>query len=104
MLLRCTDHGNQSRHQRKRELYTGGMNKMISDNKLKEFQKNIQIPVSIFCDHRFGVLESLVHHLKKNHCLKIYQIAKILNRDDRTIWTVLSRYKEKEYTEGEGME
>jgi len=34
----------------------------------------------------------------------IYQIAKILNRDDRTIWTVLSRYKEKEYTEGEGME
>ena len=45
MLLRCMDHGNQSRHQRKRELYTGGMNKMISDNKLKEFQKNIQIPV-----------------------------------------------------------
>jgi len=69
---------------------------MISDNELKEFKKGIKIPVSIFCDRRFGVLESLVHHLKKNHCLKNCYIARTLNRDDRTIWTVLSRYKEKE--------
>lgn len=56
-----------------------------------EFHRNqrqqIKIPVSIFSNPNLGILESTVKYLKENHSMAFAEIAKILNRDQRTIWT-----------------
>jgi len=63
---------------------------------IEKLKKEISIPISIFDDRRFGVLECLVKYLREVIKLRNTEIAKILNRDDRTIWTVYHRVKEKE--------
>lgn len=54
-------------------------------------QKTILIPTSIFTDRTLKVLEALVEYLKESKQLTYHQIAALLNRDDRTIWTVYHR-------------
>ena len=53
------------------------------------------IPVSILTDRKLSVLESIVSYLKDNFNLRYSEIAFLLNRDERNIWTVYSRYKKK---------
>jgi hypothetical protein len=54
--------------------------------------KNIQnIPVILFSTKKLGVLEVIVKYLKENNSLSYVEIAKILNRDQRTIWTTYSK-------------
>lgn len=52
---------------------------------LKE-AKDIRIPLSIFSE-QLSALESICKFLKENMNLTLHQIAQLLNRDDRTIWT-----------------
>jgi hypothetical protein len=52
------------------------------------------IPASIINNKELSVFESIVYYLKKKD-LKFSEIAKILNRDDRTIWTVYHRAVKK---------
>ncbi len=49
------------------------------------------IPVSILKNRRLSVLENIVLFLKVSFSLTYHQIAVLLNRDDRTIWTVYQR-------------
>ena len=53
------------------------------------------IPVSIFKDRKFSVLEALVSYLKDKFNLRYKEIATLLNRDERNIWTVYNRAKKK---------
>lgn len=53
------------------------------------------IPISIFSNRKLSVLESLVSYLKDTQNLKFSQIAVLLNRDQRTIWTSYSRARKK---------
>lgn len=53
------------------------------------------IPISIFSDRKFSILESLVKYLKEKLMLTYHEIAALLNRDDRTIWTVYRRARQK---------
>jgi DNA-binding CsgD family transcriptional regulator len=53
------------------------------------------IPLAVFQDRGLGVLESLTVYLKEVRSMRYSQIARILNRDQRTIWTVYSRAKKK---------
>ena len=65
--------------------------------KKKSFQlkeSEIQIPLSIFKDRKLSVLEALVSFLKEQD-LKYSEIASLLNRDQRTVWTVHTRAKKK---------
>ncbi len=55
-----------------------------------------KIPISILKNRDFSILESVVSHLKNSHSLTYHQIAVLLNRDDRTIWTVNKRKNQKE--------
>ena len=49
-------------------------------------QKEIkEIPLSLFSNRKLGVLEVTVKYLKENNNLPNSEIAKILNRDERTI-------------------
>ena len=45
------------------------------------------IPISFFAK-KTSILETVVYYLKKNHDLTLHQIALLLQRDDRTIWTI----------------
>jgi hypothetical protein len=56
---------------------------------------DIQVPLSIFRNRRFSVFESLVCFLKGLD-MKYSEIARLLRRDQRTIWTVYSRAKIKD--------
>lgn len=53
------------------------------------------IPVSILKDRNLSVLENIAAYLKDNFGLTYHAIAVLLNRDDRTIWTVYQRAKKK---------
>ena len=57
-------------------------------------ESQILIPINIFTDRRLSILESLVWFLK-NLDMKYSEVARLLNRDQRTIWTVCSRAKDK---------
>ncbi|MFC1691046.1 hypothetical protein ACFL0W_02585 [Nanoarchaeota archaeon] len=59
------------------------------------------VPTSIFKDRDVSVLEVLVEFLKEQQGLSFSEIAGLLNRDDRTIWTCYSRAKKKRKTKGE---
>ena len=60
---------------------------------IKIKQEKILIPVSIF-SKKLTILESIVIYLKKQN-LKYIEIAELLNRDQRNIWTIYSRAVQK---------
>lgn len=61
----------------------------------KGISGDILIPSSIFKDRKLKVLEILVEWLKDEKNLSYHEIAVLLNRNDRTIWTVYNRAKKK---------
>ena len=58
-------------------------------------KENMAIPVHVLQNRKFGVLESVVVYLKEEIGLKYSEIARLLNRDDRTIWNVYNYAKNK---------
>jgi len=66
-------------------------------NKQKKaiFDFSITIPISIFSNRKYSILESLVSHLKEKKDLSMTKIAALVNRNYNTIKTVYSRYKVK---------
>jgi len=67
---------------------------MTKEKKIK-IENNINIPIHIFQDRTLSVLETIVEYLKEKLKLNYHEIAVLLNRDDRTIWTCYHRAKEK---------
>ena len=55
----------------------------------------ILIPLSVFLDRRVSVLEAVSEYLKDSKELSYHEIAVLLNRNDRTIWTCYNRAKKK---------
>ena len=53
------------------------------------------IPISIFSDKKIPALEAITLYLKDELSLTYHKISLLLNRDDRTIWTVYQRTKKK---------
>lgn len=49
------------------------------------------VPCSIFKDRRLSILENMAFFLKNSYHLTFHDIAVLLNRNDRTIWTVHHR-------------
>ena len=56
---------------------------------------NIFIPLSVVKDRRLSILEIVVKYLAEKTVLSNHQIALLLNRSDKTIWTVRDRAKKK---------
>jgi hypothetical protein len=54
-----------------------------------------RIPVRVFIRRDLGVLESVTVYLKEERHLRFTDIARILKRDQRTIWTAYNRAKGK---------
>ena len=55
----------------------------------------VNIPSFIFRNRDLAALEAIVVYLKDSQGMTFAQIAKLLNRDDRTIWTTYTRAKKK---------
>ena len=53
------------------------------------------IPVSILQDRSLSVLENIVSYFKDTFGLTYHKIGVLLNRNDRTIWTVYQRARKK---------
>lgn len=76
-----------------------GVTYRFARKKMKERLKapvsKYSVPLSVIADKRFSVLESIVYYLKKTYSLSYHEIAVLLRRDDRTIWTVYQRAVKK---------
>jgi len=66
---------------------------VYKEEKIKK--ENPVIPLSLFADRNLGVLEVLVKCLKENYAFKYSSIARILNRNDRTVWATYMKAKGK---------
>jgi len=62
-------------------------------------QESTLIPISILRNLDFTSLENIVCFLKEKLELSYHEIAMLLHRDDRTIWTVYDRVKKKRKNE-----
>ena len=58
--------------------------------KIKLEAEQLNFSVEIFSDRRLSILESVVYYLKKKG-LGNSEIAQLLGRDSRNIWTLYSR-------------
>jgi len=58
-------------------------------------KRMLRVPASIFTDRNVSVLETISEYLKDQRNMTYAEIAKVTNRDDRTIWTVYNRAKSK---------
>ena len=74
--------------------YRNAKKKMEAKFVVKEISP-YSIPVSILQDRKLSVLENIAAYLKDTFALNYHSIAVLLNRDDRTIWTVYQRAKKK---------
>lgn len=74
--------------------YRNAKKKMAAKFVIEEISP-YSIPVSILQDRNLSVLENIVSYLKDNFGLAYHKIALLLNRNDRTIWTVYQRAKKK---------
>jgi hypothetical protein len=57
----------------------------------KRTKQILNISLKLFSNKKLGVLEVIVKYLKENTQLTYADIAKLLNRDQRTIWTTYSK-------------
>lgn len=64
----------------------------------EERQKNDtpSIPLALFSNRKLGTLEIMVKYLKENLGLNYSEIAKLINRDDRTVWTTYQKAVKKQ--------
>ncbi|MFA5952960.1 MAG: hypothetical protein WC812_00005, partial [Candidatus Pacearchaeota archaeon] len=54
-----------------------------------------KVPLSIFDNKNLTILESLIIYLKDKRNLKYTEISKLIDRDQRNVWTVYTRAKHK---------
>lgn len=53
------------------------------------------IPIMLFSDRTLSILEHITTYLKEQHGLSYKEIAILLNRDQRTVWTTYQRARKK---------
>ena len=58
-------------------------------------QEEILVPVQVFADRKLSILESLSIYIKDRFEMSYHQIALMLGKNDRTIWTVVDRARRK---------
>lgn len=65
-------------------------------SKAESHPESIDIPLKIFRNRDVSFSEALIKYLKEDLRFSYHQIGVLLNRDDRTIWTLYSRFLKKE--------
>jgi hypothetical protein len=55
----------------------------------------VDIPSTVFQDRSLSVLEVMVEYLRDKKQMKFSKISELINRNERTVWTVYRRAKLK---------
>lgn len=58
------------------------------------FSQDILVPLSLFSE-TYTAFESIIIYLKEKESLKFSQIARLTSRDQRTIWTIYNRTRNR---------
>lgn len=66
--------------------YTNSLKK--TKGRLDAPDSKYTIPLASFKDRSLSVLEAVVHHLKGRYSLRYSEIALLLGRDERNIWSI----------------
>ncbi|MCK5282361.1 MAG: hypothetical protein KAK00_03045 [Nanoarchaeota archaeon] len=77
--------------------------KLVVDLELKDIEfrglkvkrDELIVPLSVFSERGLSILESLGLYLKETFGLNYHVIGRLLNRNERTVWTVVNRAKRK---------
>lgn len=56
---------------------------------------SVSIPLEVFCTRDVSIMEAAVYYLHKEKDMRFVEIAKEVNKDPRTIWTMWNRAKKK---------
>lgn len=70
--------------------YAHAFDKSFSKIKL-DIRSYYQIPVIIFSNRKLSASEALVLYIKDSLNQPYHEISRLLNRDDRTVWTTYKR-------------
>lgn len=62
---------------------------------MTDVANGVMVPVAVLQDRDVSVLEAIAEYMHDERCLTFREIAILLNRDERTVWTVYSRAKKK---------
>jgi uncharacterized protein (DUF4213/DUF364 family) len=65
-----------------------------NNSKEKEFL-HISIPIDVLADRSVATLEAVVEYMHDTLQLSYHEIAALLKRNDRTVWTCYHRAKKK---------
>lgn len=60
-----------------------------------EYSSEIEIPLAIIGNRRLSTLESIICYLKDVLGMKYCDIARLIGRNDRTVWTCYQRSRKK---------
>jgi len=75
-----------------RTIWTTYQNSLKKSSKSLVVERSeIFIPISIFSDRKFSSFELLIIFLKERSKLRYNNIAKLLRKDQRNVWTVYNR-------------
>lgn len=85
----------QNLNRSKNTIYTS-----YNKGKKKEFlpkatQLSSTVPLNIFADRKFSILESLIAYLKREQQFSLIEAARLLNKNYNTVKTVYHRYQQK---------
>src|SRR3989338_1616943 len=74
-------------------MYNRAIKKSIEKSKVEE--PNLWLPVSVFTIKELGPMESLASYMKDQLGMSLNEIAKMLDRDNRTVWACYNKAKGK---------
>jgi hypothetical protein len=60
-------------------------------------ENSLKIPISLFANSSFGIMETVVKFLREENKLNYSQIGHILKRDARTIWCIYKNCSQKRF-------
>ena len=76
-----------------RTSYSRAMRKYPGKSDVSNY--SLVIPVKQFADRTYSVLETIVAHLHDHYNISFKEIARLLSRNYKTIWTVYSKSRKK---------
>lgn len=79
-----------------KDAYESAIKKQPVKYDAEMLKDDIAIPLLIFANKELTMLESTIKYLKESYNLKYSIIARLLGRNQRTIWTIYSRAVRKQ--------
>lgn len=97
-----TEESSSNLHSLSKQELVSFINHLLKEGRIYESEiqdllkkKELYLPISVFDNKELSSLETITKYLKENLNLAYHEIALILNRDDRTIWSTYNKSLKK---------